>query len=151
MGGFTPGIAPWMQAIDAHSNMPLAIAEARGTGATAIKIYADLPAPLVSAITSEAHRQHMMVWAHAAVFPASPMQVADSGVDVMSHVCMLGYQASAQMPRTYHNRAPDDYAKLADPHAIDAVLATATKYRQPITTRMAHHYVNELRQLGHPE
>ena len=35
--------------------------------------------------------------------------------------------------------------------AIDVVLATATQYRQPITTRLAHHYVNELRQTGHPE
>jgi deoxyribonuclease V len=33
--------------------------------------------------------------------------------------------------------------------AIDVVLATATQYRQPITTRLAHHYVNELRQSGH--
>ena len=35
--------------------------------------------------------------------------------------------------------------------AIDVVLATANQYRQPITTRLAHHYVNELRQSGHPE
>jgi deoxyribonuclease V len=35
--------------------------------------------------------------------------------------------------------------------AVDVVLATATQYRQPITTRLAHHYVNELRQLSHPE
>ena len=122
-GGYTPGEAPWMQAIDARTNLPLAIAEAKGTGATAIKIYADLPAPLVSAITSEAHRQHLMVWAHAAVFPASPREVADAGVDVMSHVCMLGYQASATMPRTYHNRAAVDAKRLANPHALDALFA----------------------------
>ena len=122
-GGYTPGAAPWMQAIDARTNLPLAVAQAKGTGATAIKIYADLPAPLVSAITSEAHRQHLMVWAHAAVFPASPREVADAGVDVMSHVCMLGYQASATMPRTYHNRAPVDAKGLADPHALDALFA----------------------------
>jgi deoxyribonuclease V len=32
--------------------------------------------------------------------------------------------------------------------AIAAVLATASKYRQPITTRVAHQYVNELRRQG---
>ena len=32
--------------------------------------------------------------------------------------------------------------------AIAAVLATACKYRQPITTRLAHQYVNELRRQG---
>jgi imidazolonepropionase-like amidohydrolase len=122
-GGPNPGDAAWMRAITAQTNMPLAIAEAKGTGATAIKIYADLPAPLVSAITSEAHRQHLLVWAHAAVFPASPMQVADSGVDAMSHVCMLGYQASDSIPFAYHGRPPVDAKRLADSHALDALFA----------------------------
>ena len=123
MGGLTPGNVPWMRAITPQTNLPLAIAEAKGTGATAIKIYADLPAPLVSALTAEAHGQHLLVWAHAAVFPASPRDVTDAGVDVMSHVCMLGYQASDKMPRTYHNRPSVDAAKLADPHALDALFA----------------------------
>jgi deoxyribonuclease V len=35
--------------------------------------------------------------------------------------------------------------------AIATVLATATKYRQPWTTRLAHQYVNELRRQGSPE
>ena len=35
--------------------------------------------------------------------------------------------------------------------AIDVVLAMATTYRQPITTRLAHQFVNELRLLGAPE
>jgi imidazolonepropionase-like amidohydrolase len=123
MGGFKPGEVPWMRAISPRTDLPLAIAEAKGTGATAIKIYADLPPSLVGAIASEAHRQGLMAWAHAAVFPASPMQVADAGVDAMSHICMLGYQASAEMPRTYHNRAPVDAKRLADPHALDALFA----------------------------
>jgi imidazolonepropionase-like amidohydrolase len=122
--GLAPGQVPWMRAMTAQTDMPLAIAEAKGTGATAIKIYADLSAPLVRSITAEAHRQNLLVWAHSAVFPAAPRDVADAGVDVMSHVCMLGYQASVQMPRTYHNRAPVDAAKLAKPNAaLDALLA----------------------------
>lgn len=124
MGGLKPGETSWMRAITQQTNMPLAIAEAKGTGATAIKIYADLPAPLVGRIAAEAHRQNLMVWAHAAVFPASPREVADAGVDAMSHICMLGYQASKQMPRTYHNRAPVDAAALAKPNAaLDALFA----------------------------
>jgi imidazolonepropionase-like amidohydrolase len=127
-GGPKPGDAPWMRAISPTTDLPLAVAEAKGTGATAIKIYADLPAPLVAAITKEAHRQHLLVWAHAAVFPAAPRDVVDSGVDVASHVCMLGYQISAQMPRTYHNRAPVDATRLmADPHALDALFADMRK------------------------
>ncbi len=34
--------------------------------------------------------------------------------------------------------------------AIAIVLATATKYRQPWTTRLAHQYVNDLRRQGSP-
>jgi imidazolonepropionase-like amidohydrolase len=113
-----------MRAVSPATDLPLAIAEAKGTGATAIKIYADLPARLVRAVTAEAHRQHLLVWAHAAVFPAGPRDVVDAGVDAVSHVCMLGYQVSAQMPRAYHNRAPVDAAKLAkDDHALDALFA----------------------------
>ncbi len=123
-GGLTPGEVPWMRAISPATNLPLAIAEAKGTGATAIKIYADLPTSLVDAVTAEAHRQHLLVWAHAAVFPASPRDGVDAGVDVVSHVCMLGYQASAEMPRAYHDRAPVDATKLAnDDRALDALFA----------------------------
>jgi len=108
--GAIAGQVPWMQAVTPQTDLPLAAARAKGTGATAIKIYADLPADLVSAITAEAHRQGLLVWAHAAVFPASPAQVIDAGADVVSHVCMLAYQASPAMPRAYHHRAAVDEA-----------------------------------------
>jgi len=116
--GAVPGAVPWMQAITNETDIPLAVARAQGTGATALKIYADLPAPLVAGITAEAHRQHMLVWAHAAVFPASPRDGVDAGVDVVSHACMLAYQASAAMPPQYHNRAPVDEDRFKDGTAI---------------------------------
>ena len=90
--GRVAGQVPWMQAITAQTNLPLAMAEARGTGATAVKIYGDLSGSLVKSIAAEAHRQHLLVWSHAAVFPALPSDIADAGVDVMSHACLLGYQ-----------------------------------------------------------
>ncbi|HWF01335.1 MAG TPA: amidohydrolase family protein [Caulobacteraceae bacterium] len=111
--GAVAGQTPWMQAITGQTDLPIAVAMARGTGASAIKIYADLPSELVAAITREAHRQGILVWTHAAVFPASPAQVIGAGVDAVSHVCMLGYQVSPQMPRAYAHRAPVDEAALA--------------------------------------
>ena len=66
------GFAPWMQAITAKTDIPLAVAEAKGTGAAGIKLYANLPAALVAAITAEAHRQGLRVWTHATIFPAKP-------------------------------------------------------------------------------
>jgi imidazolonepropionase-like amidohydrolase len=108
--GAVAGAVPWMRAVDAGTNLPIAVAEGHGTGAAAIKIYADLPAERVAAITAEAHRQGMLVWAHAAVFPASPREVIDAGVDAVSHVCMLAYQASPAMPDRYSPRPPVDAA-----------------------------------------
>lgn len=122
--GHIPGQVPWMRAITDQTNMQIAIAEAHGTGATAIKIYADLPAALVGRIVDEAHRQGMLVWAHAAVFPASPAEVVDSGADVVSHVCMLAYQASEKMPPEYHHRASVEEDKFKGDNAVlDALFA----------------------------
>src|SRR6202042_157101 len=111
----------------------LAMAQARGTGATGIKVYADVSAPLLSAITEEAHRQHMLVWAHAAVFPARPSEVADAGVDVMSHACMLGYEVSDPIPQAaIHPPVPVDAVKLELSGARLAVLLADMKQRRTI-------------------
>ncbi|UMP00059.1 amidohydrolase family protein [Amycolatopsis sp. EV170708-02-1] len=87
--GAQPGAVPWMQAITPDTDLPLAVARAKGTGAVAIKIYAELPAELITAITAEAHRQDMQVWAHATVYPTPPSQVVAAGVDVISHTTLL--------------------------------------------------------------
>jgi imidazolonepropionase-like amidohydrolase len=130
--GAVPGAVPWMQAITPDTDLKIAVAQAHGTGATALKIYADLPGDVVKSITAEAHRQHMLVWAHGAVFPATPMDDVDAGVDVMSHACMLAYQASATMPAEYHNRAPVD----------DAQFANGTEILDPVFADMkAHHTI----------
>lgn len=123
--GAIPGDVPWMRAITPATDLRLAVAEARGTGATGIKIYADLPGDLVRNITEEAHRQHMLVWAHAAVFPASPREVIDAGVDVVSHACLLAYQASEPMPPAYHHRRPVEEGKFAgsDSPVLDRLFA----------------------------
>jgi imidazolonepropionase-like amidohydrolase len=123
--GGEPGKLPWLQAITAETDLKMAVALARGSGATGIKIYADLAPEVVRAITAEAHRQGMMAWAHAAVFPASPAEIVEAGVDTMSHAPMLAYQLSATMPRTYHHRAPIDSARFvrAMPAEMTALFA----------------------------
>src|SRR3546814_18735392 len=83
--GFAPGTAPWMQAIDAETDLRTAVPLARGTSPTAIKIYADLPAERVAALTAEAHRQKMMIWAHSALFPPRPADVIPHGPDLIHH------------------------------------------------------------------
>lgn len=127
--GGVPGQVPWMRAITHDTDLKIAVAEAHGTGATALKIYADLPPDLVKAITAEAHRQHMLVWAHAAVFPSAPMDDVDADVDVMSHSCMLAYQPGP-MPPEYHNRAPVN----------DALFVKGTALLDPLFAAMKEHH-----------
>lgn len=111
--GVQPGKAPWMQSIDDATDLRTAVTLARGTSASAIKVYADLPPHLVRAITEEAHRQHFRVWAHSAVFPTRPADVIAAGADTVSHVCYLAYQTAPVMLAAYEDRTPVDEALLA--------------------------------------
>ncbi|TDD76234.1 hydrolase [Actinomadura darangshiensis] len=125
--GETPGATAWMQAVDDETDLRLAVAMARGTGATAIKVYADLDAPLVARITEEAHRQGMLVWAHASVFPAMPRDVVAAGVDVVSHAHYLAYHLAGERPVAYKQQREylaDAYERfLAAPEdAVDGLL-----------------------------
>jgi imidazolonepropionase-like amidohydrolase len=119
--GYTPGTAPWAQAIDAGTDIPLAVARARGTGAAALKIYSDLPPELVRRLAEEAHRQGLMVWAHAMVFPTPPADVLAANPDVVSHTCYLAYQAMERRPQSYRERVPVDPAPFA--HGDNPVMA----------------------------
>jgi hypothetical protein len=105
--GVTPGQAPWMQSIDGKTDIRTAVTLARGTSATAIKIYANLPPDLVTKIAAEAHRQGMAVWTHSAIFPTTPAQVLDARPDVTSHTCYMAYQVVG-VPPSYQARYPVD-------------------------------------------
>ncbi|MGW0803446.1 amidohydrolase family protein [Nonomuraea sp. NPDC002799] len=129
--GTTPGTAPWMQAIDEETDLPLAVARAKGTGAVAIKIYADLESSLIARITAEAHRQGMQVWSHATVFPTLPADVVAAGVDVTSHVHMLAYHLS-DVPSVYRGQRAHlagVYQRFLDA-PVDAVDAIFEDMRQ---------------------
>lgn len=106
--GAVAGHAPWMQAVDDRTDLPLAVAASRGTSATAIKLYADLTPALATRITAEAHRQHLLVWAHATLYPAKPSEVVAAGVDVISHACLLVREPSPHVPRWSEPRQPVD-------------------------------------------
>lgn len=102
--GAQPGAVPWMQAIEDKTDIATAVTLAKGTGAIAIKIYANLTGTLVAKIATEAHRQGMLVWAHGMVFPATPQEVIDARPDAVSHTGYLAYQAVAKRPQRYQER-----------------------------------------------
>ncbi|MDP3855177.1 amidohydrolase family protein [Phenylobacterium sp.] len=126
--GAKAGEVGWMQAITPQTDLALAVAQARGIGASAIKVYANLPGETVAKVAEAAHRQGVPIWAHAAVFPATPAQVLDAGADVVSHVCMLAYQVSERVPGQYHNRAAVEEARFGpDVHPAMAGLYARMK------------------------
>jgi hypothetical protein len=114
--GAKVGDTPWMRAVDEHTDLANAVTLAKGTGAIAIKIYANLPAALVAKIVAEAHRQGMQAWAHSMVFPATPREVVDAKPDAVSHIGYLGYQAMEKRPQKYQEREkfPIDPAPFAN-------------------------------------
>ena len=138
--GATPGKVPWMQAIGDGTDLPLAVAMARGTYATAAKIYANLLGRTVAAITREAHRQGMKVWAHGMVFPATPLEVVDAGVDTVSHTCYLAYQAMGTRPDSYQHRIPIDASLFEHDNPVLTSLFSDMRRRGTILDATMHVY-----------
>ena len=85
--GLTPGRVPWMQEMVDTTDIRLAVARARGTGATGIKVYANLAGDLVEKIIAEGKRQGIPVWTHLQVYPATPYH--SLGATAASHVAMI--------------------------------------------------------------
>ena len=119
--GWIPGTAPWMHAVDEKTDLRQLVAEAKGTGATGIKIYADLPLDLIRAVTAEAHRQGMKVWAHAFIPPTVPSDISGSGVDSMSHADLVAYELADPLPQRYKELTAIDPSAARPNPRIDAV------------------------------
>lgn len=86
------GKTPWYRAISSSADVKPAITDAKNVGVTGIKIYASLSKELIREITNEAHKQGLLAWAHGAIFPSKPMDVALSNVNSMSHANDLVFQ-----------------------------------------------------------
>ena len=140
------GFAPWMQAITPTTDIPLAVAEAKGTGATALKLYANLPASLVAKITTEAHRQGLRVWAHATIFPATPGDAVTAGVDTISHSPYLVWEAAPMVPDDYRGRALGDFAHIRPDSPQILALFKAMKQHGTILDATLLPFVDEVRQ-----
>jgi predicted amidohydrolase YtcJ len=101
--GGVAGKMPYMLAVTESTNMVLAIAEAKGTGATGIKLYANLSAPLVNKIVAEANKQGMIVWGHAWLQDAKPSDLVKAGVSPVSHSPLLIYDKLDTIPSYWKN------------------------------------------------
>lgn len=114
--GFAPGTAPWSRAVTAATDLRLAVAEARGAGATIAKVYGDLDAGLARRLIAEAERQGLKTAAHATVFPAGPSALVAAGVDSLSHAPYLIWEAEAHIPADYEARTKGRWAEIPPDH-----------------------------------
>lgn len=102
--GGVSGQMPYMLAINSETQFDLAVAMARGTGATGIKLYADLDAELARAVINEANKQNIVVWAHTGLFPAKPSEVIEAGATSISHsgmFCLEKYARYDELPKSW--------------------------------------------------
>ena len=83
--GYHSGNTSWMRAIDSNSDWKQVVAEAKGLGATGIKIYRNVSADLLSPLITQAKHQGLKVWSHAYIQPARPMDAVNAGAEVLSH------------------------------------------------------------------
>jgi imidazolonepropionase-like amidohydrolase len=109
--GFQPGEAPWAQQVTPETDMVRAVAAARGTGATALKLYAALDPAAVRRIADEGRKQGLRLVAHATVFPAKPSDLIAAGMNMLAHVAYLVWEGS---PPTadFTRRATGDFAHV---------------------------------------
>ncbi|SDL99935.1 Imidazolonepropionase [Daejeonella rubra] len=107
--GGVSGKMPYMKAIDSISNMPLEVAQAIGTGASGIKMYANLSNNEVVKIVEEAKRQNIPVWSHASLQLTKPSVIIASGVIAISHANMLVYEndQNEDLIKFWSNHKPD--------------------------------------------
>lgn len=92
--GEIPGQVSWFRAIDDNTNLPNVIAQAKGNGSMALKLYALLTEEQIINIVAEAKSQNIKVWAHAYTQFAKPSEIVQSGVNSVSHAPLLLYELS---------------------------------------------------------
>jgi imidazolonepropionase-like amidohydrolase len=106
-GGRSGGMA-YMRAVTDTTNLLLAMAEAKGTGATGIKLYANIDGALVAKIVAAARQQGLLVWGHAWLNPAKPSDMIKAGVRSISHAPLLLYESRPRIPAAWKKRGLPD-------------------------------------------
>ncbi len=142
------GNMPYMKAITDTTNLTLAVALARGSGASGIKLYANLSGELAAKIIAEAQRQNTPVWSHAWLQGAKPSDLVKAGILSISHAPLLIYEKVNKIPADWKKPVLDAqfwdktvpsldelFAQMRLHHTIlDATLLTYKKWAQTDST-----------------
>lgn len=123
--GAVPGEAAWARAVSPSTDLVQAVLLAKGAGASAVKIYTDLPPAELVRVTTAAHAQGLRAWSHATVFPSRPSDAVAAGIDVLSHSSMLQWQLAKEVPPRFgpHRNVPPLAAAGARSPALAALFA----------------------------
>ena len=116
--GGVPGELPWLRAVRDTTDLRRAVAEGQETGATGVKIYANLTPAQLAAVAREGRRRKMPVWSHATVFPALPSDAVAGGVNVLSHATSLIWETQRPVPPDYHEARTA--IRALDPPVLDS-------------------------------
>lgn len=113
--GRQSGNTVWMRSVDIESNFDAIALQAKGLGATGIKVYADVPANVLPPLYASAKKHGLKVWAHSHISPSTPFESVQAGVEVMSHIPDLAGQVIENFRdwRIGKEQLPDDLFKSA--------------------------------------
>lgn len=106
--GYEAGKAPWAQAVAGDSDIEKVVSLAAATGASGLKIYTNLQPEVVRLLIDEAKQQGMKTWAHATIFPAGPLETVRSGVNTLSHTCLIPFGLGPIIPSQQSEIVPLD-------------------------------------------
>ncbi len=80
---------PWRQLVTDQTDLDSAMAIAKSCGATGVKLYHSFNKELLAKVVTAAKKHGLKTWGHLMMYPATPLEVVASGVEVPSHVFML--------------------------------------------------------------
>lgn len=110
--GTKNGQVPWAQEITENTNISLAVARAKGTGATGIKLYQALNTSLVKKIITEAKKQNILVWSHSQLYPSTPYDVLKG--TTVSHIGEVVRYVVAKNKNVWAATDPPNYDNPGD-------------------------------------
>lgn len=94
--GWSKPYAPWMQRVSPGDDLDKVMREAKEWGCTGVKIYGGFDREALIPLVRKAKEHGLQVWGHATLFPAKPRDVADAGVQVISHAYMLEWEGVSE-------------------------------------------------------
>jgi imidazolonepropionase-like amidohydrolase len=109
--GDDPGEEDWMKIVDPNLDIPDAVAKAKNSGATGIKLYASLKPAWVRTIISEANKHNLRVWSHAHLQFAETQDIIDMQLNSISHAEMFSHTISPD-DEVIKNRASIDTSRV---------------------------------------